>query len=122
MAMRVNVGDRIGLFLLFGNDVQTGIALLHIRIVCCSSCFDEGVQPRVLVHLRTTVLRSTAEAPKVTLVRDRKRLEIRHLGFAACGSSIRQGAFAVPKSPDAPEPMQPTNQGGREFESLRARQ
>jgi hypothetical protein len=34
-------------------------------------------------------LRSTAEAPKVTLVRDGKQLEIRHLGFAACGSSIR---------------------------------
>jgi hypothetical protein len=54
-------------------------------------------------------LRSTAEAPKVTLVRDGKRLEIKHLGFAACGSSIRQGEFAVPKSPDAPEPA--TNQG-----------
>jgi hypothetical protein len=26
------------------------------------------------------------------------------LGFAACGSSIRQGAFAGPKSLDAPEP------------------
>jgi hypothetical protein len=56
------------------------------------------------VHLRATVLRSTAEAPKVTLVTDGKRLEIRHLGFAACGSSIRRGAFAGPKSLDAPEP------------------
>jgi hypothetical protein len=55
------------------------------------------------VHLRTTVVRSTAEAPKVTLVRDGKRLEMRHLGFAACGSSIRQGVFAGPQSLDAPE-------------------
>ena len=47
-------------------------------------------------------MRSTAEAPKVTLVRDEKRLEMRHLGFAAC--SIRQGAFAGLKSLDAPEP------------------
>jgi hypothetical protein len=57
------------------------------------------------VHLRTTVLRPTAEAPNVTLVRDGKRLEIRHLGFAACGSSIRQEAFAGSKSLDAPEPL-----------------
>jgi hypothetical protein len=52
-------------------------------------------------------LRSTAEAPKVTLVRDGKRLEIKHLGFAACGPSIRQGVFAGPKSQDAPEPDRP---------------
>src|ERR1700726_4934279 len=41
---------------------------------------------------------------KITLVRDGKRLEIRHLGFTVCGSSIRQGVFAGPKSLDAPEP------------------
>lgn len=50
-------------------------------------------------------LRSTAEAPKVTLVRDGKRFEIRHSGFAARESSIRQAAFADPNSLDAPEPV-----------------
>jgi hypothetical protein len=54
-------------------------------------------------------LSSTAEAPKVTLVGDGKRLEIRHLGFAACESSIRQGVFAGPKSLDAPEPFPASN-------------
>jgi hypothetical protein len=49
-------------------------------------------------------LRSTDDAPKVTLVKDGKRLEIRHLGFAACGPSICQGVFGGPKSLDAPEP------------------
>jgi hypothetical protein len=44
-----------------------------------------------------------AKTPKVILVRDRKRLEIRHLGFAASGSCI-QGVFAGPDSLDAPEP------------------
>lgn len=47
-------------------------------------------------------LRSTAEALKDTIGRDAKRLEIKHLGFAACG--FRHGVFAGPKSLDAPEP------------------
>jgi hypothetical protein len=50
-------------------------------------------------------LRSAAEALKSTLVSDGKRLEIRHLCLAACGSSIREGVFAGPKSLDAPEPQ-----------------
>jgi hypothetical protein len=49
-------------------------------------------------------LRSAAEVLKSTLVNDGKRLEIRHFCLAACGSSIREGVFAGPKSLDAPEP------------------
>ena len=53
-------------------------------------------------------LRATAEAPKVTLVREENRLELRHLGLAACAPSIRQGVFAGPESLDAPEPSSGT--------------
>jgi hypothetical protein len=47
---------------------------------------------------------SAADAPPVTLVSDWKLLEIRHVCFAACRSSVRQPVFSGPKSPDAPEP------------------
>jgi len=43
-------------------------------------------------------LRFTAEAPKVTLLREGKWLEIRHLGFAASVSSMRQES-SQPRSP-----------------------
>ena len=38
-------------------------------------------------------LRSTAEAPEVTLVRDGKRFELRHFGFAACGVFYPSGSL-----------------------------
>jgi predicted signal transduction protein with EAL and GGDEF domain len=69
------------------------------------------------VHLRTTVLRSTAEALKSTLVSDGKRLEITHFCLAACGTSIREGVFAGPKSLDAPEPA--IDDFGTGYSSLR---
>jgi hypothetical protein len=50
-------------------------------------------------------LRSAAEALMGTLVSDRKRLEIRHLRFVACGFSIRQGVFVGPKSLDESPPQ-----------------
>jgi len=48
---------------------------------------------------------SIAEAPRVTLLGDGKRLEIRDFGSSTYGPSIRQGVFTSPKSLDAPEPL-----------------
>src|SRR5271169_7074778 len=54
---------------------------------------------------------SAADASPVTLVSDGKPLQIKHLCFMASRSSVRQGVFSGPKSPDAPEPVgtRPTN-------------
>jgi hypothetical protein len=51
---------------------------------------------------------SAADASPVTLVSDGKPLQIRHLCFVASRSSVRQGVFSGPKSPDAPEPHKST--------------
>jgi hypothetical protein len=59
---------------------------------------------RVLVHLRTTVRMWAADASRVGLVSDWKRLKLKHMCFAVCRSSARERAFSGPKSPDAPEP------------------
>src|ERR1022692_5072587 len=58
----------------------------------------------VLVHLRTTVRMWAADASRVGLVSDWKRLKLKHMCFAVCRSSARERAFSGPKSPDAPEP------------------
>src|ERR1039457_6210450 len=64
----------------------------------------DWLEPVVLVHLRTTVRMWAADASRVDLVSDWKRLELKHMCFAVCRSSARERAFSGPKSPDAPEP------------------
>src|SRR5450759_31258 len=63
-----------------------------------------GTDLQVLVHLRTTVRMWAADASRVGLVSDWKRLKLKHMCFAVCRSSARERAFSGPKSPDAPEP------------------
>jgi hypothetical protein len=57
------------------------------------------------VHLRKTVRMWAADASRVGLVSDWKRLKLKHMCFAVCRSSARERAFSGPKSPDAPEPL-----------------
>src|SRR5450631_1180628 len=66
--------------------------------------FRRDIIHRVLVHLRTTVRMWAADASRVGLVSDWKRLKLKHMCFAVCRSSVRERAFSGPKSPDAPEP------------------